>query len=714
MAAPLGQVVFKVPELGKQGYALEQQEQALQEKKRKERDTELYRTGGEKAFNDNAYMLQGQYKSDTETLFAAFEKAGERYEQTGDPSALRESKQIAGLIKQKVNDYNTQVGIPLSAANKVDAEEGGWNNYVGDRESFNNDMNNLLNPQDITGSKYENGNLMYQIGGKWVPEGATPRGQRQPNPANSVVVQKATKIGKNVAPSSWENDHRFLTINADDAETAGEAVVQEFRYELADNPELQVDVALSYAIAERELDPRNISSTQQAEIMKLYANNDSFREKALALYETKLKKISANRFAAKAGFGADVPKEDVFIDDVASTETEKTTETEEATEKEVEGSNSILPDIEDDMPELPPTAEERQARGEARIDAINKEKTPGQVQGPPTAEEVVVQNISGMEETKFDEVSEAEETPFERIPASGVSDTQLTVKVDGKEDIVMERTLPSYYTDNLLLFEGGVSTDEGDAAAGADRNKNAPIVDGKKAHTNRGVTYDKFESWAKSIGLPKSNYKERFLNLTEADALAVAESEALKIGANNFKEPALSALFTQNTWGGGSPFITPGFKNSFSDEYKAVSVFLNKNGIKLSSSQKISPEEASQIDALYRKNPEKFINDYFDAWMIAHTRMALKVKDNENVMKLGKGAMVPTYMINRNGWYNRANDLKKSLAEQAGVTYTPVSPYNKTRKYIKSGDKFVLVEERGGEFVPVGSTDWFDSYEPIK
>jgi len=705
MAAPLGQVVFKVPELGKQGYALEQQEQARQEKKRKERDTELYRTGGEKAFNDNAYKLQGQYKTDTQTLFTAFEKAGERYEQTGDPSALRESKQIAGLIKQKINDYNTQVGIPLAAANKVDAEEGGWNNYVGDRESFNNDMNNLLNPQDITGSKYENGNLMYQIGGKWVPEGATPRGQRQPNPANSVVVRKATKIGKNVAPSSWENDHRFLTINADNAETAGEAVVQEFRYELADNPELQVDVALSYAIAERELDPRNISSAQQAEIMKLYANNDSFREKALALYETKLRKISANRFAAKAGFGADVKKEDVFSDDVESTDTENTTK------KKVEGSSSSVPDIKFDNT---PTAEERRTRGEARIDDINKGKTPSQVQGPPTAEEAVVQNISGMENTKFDEVSEAEETPFEKIPASGVSDTQLTVKVDGREDIVMERTLPSFYTDNLLLFEGGVSTDEGDAAAGADRNKNAPIVDGKKAHTNRGVTYDKFESWAKSIGLPKSKYKERFLNLTEADALAVAESEALKIGANNFKEPALSALFTQNTWGGGSPFISPSFKKGFSDEYKAVSVFLNKNGIKLSDSQKISPEEASQIDALYRKNPEKFINDYFDAWMIAHTRMAIKVKDKKNVMGLGAGAMVPTYMINRNGWYNRANNLKKSLAEQAGVKYTPLSPYNETRKYIKSGDKFVLVEERGGEFVPVGKTDWFDSYEPIK
>jgi len=701
MAAPLGQVVFKVPELGKQGYALEQQEQALQEKKRKERDTELYRTGGEKAFNDNAYKLQGQYKTDTQTLFTAFEKAGERYEQTGDPSALRESKQIAGLIKQKINDYNTQVGIPLAAANKVDAEEGGWNNYVGDRESFNNDMNNLLNPQDITGSKYENGNLMYQIGGKWVPEGATPRGQRQPNPANSVVVRKATKIGKNVAPSSWENDHRFLTINADSAEIAGEAVVQEFRYELADNPELQVDVALSYAIAKRELDPRNISSTEQAEIMKLYANNDSFRKEALALYETKLKKISANRFAAKAGFGADVKKEDVFSDDVESTDTENTTK------KKVEGSSSSVPDIKFDNT---PTAEERRTRGEARIDAINKGKTPSQVQGPPTAEEAVVQNISGMDNTKFDEVSEAEETPFEKIPASGVSDTQLTVKVDGREDIVMERRLPSLYTDNLLDFEGGVSTDSGDPAAMPGRNKNAPIVDGKKAHTNKGVTYDKFESWAKSIGLPKNQYKDRFLNLTEADALAVAENVAIEKGASNFKNPVLIGMFTQNAWGGGGVYG----KTEYSAEYQATLSMLKANGINPSSKSKITEKDAAKIEALFNKNPKQFLDDYFDAYIISHTRMSLLRTDEKGGAGFGKGAKVPVWMIYRNGWTERANKFKEAIAKEIGVEYKPITPYNETRKYIKQGDKFVLVEERGGEFVPVGKTDWVDSYQPIK
>ena len=70
----------------------------------------------------------------------------------------------------------------------------------------------------------------------------------------------------------------------------------------------------------------------------------------------------------------------------------------------------------------------------------------------------------------------------------------------------------------------------------------------KKAHTNKGVTYDYFESWAKSIGIPKKDYKDRFLNLTNAEALAVAESIAAEKGTSNFKNPALAAIFTQNAW----------------------------------------------------------------------------------------------------------------------------------------------------------------------
>jgi hypothetical protein len=94
--------------------------------------------------------------------------------------------------------------------------------------------------------------------------------------------------------------------------------------------------------------------------------------------------------------------------------------------------------------------------------------------------------------------------------------------------------------------------------------------------------------------------------------------------------------------------------------------------------------------------------------------MSLLGTDEKGGAGFGKGAKVPIWMIYRNGWTERANKFKEAIAKEMGVEYKPITPYNETRKYIKQGDKFVLVEERGGEFVPVGKTDWVDSYEPIK
>ena len=69
----------------------------------------------------------------------------------------------------------------------------------------------------------------------------------------------------------------------------------------------------------------------------------------------------------------------------------------------------------------------------------------------------------------------------------------------------------------------------------------------------------------------------------------------------------------------------------------------------------------------------------------------------------------------RNGWTRRANEFKRAIAKEIGVKYEPITPYNETREYQKTvvdgKDVFTLVEKRGDEFVPVGRTDWVDSYQ---
>jgi hypothetical protein len=702
MAEPLGQVVFKVPELGKAGYELQVKKEARQEKERKERESELYRTGGEKAYSDNIYKLQGRYKKEAELLFQELEKYGSQYQYSNDPSSLRKATEVSNRIKSVIDEYNVSVGTPLSAASKADSE--GWEGYVDDRNTFNEKMYNLLNPEEIKDIKVENGQTLYQINGEWVPKESTPYGSKDPNQYNTVMVQKASNLGKYVVPSYFENENRYLSYKASSAEDAANGMVREFYFQLEENPELRADAAVAYAISLEMIPSENIPYQDMKKAIDKYQKDKLFKDEANDFYAKKLARVAANRWSTSntSDFGP-----------VGGEET--------ATEDAVEGEQpsvrrAPVADVgEDELPmpsAKPKTAEERRIEAERRIDASRRGQTPNQ--GPPTAEEQVIKNIEESGDIQLDEVEE----DFD--PRFGIEEKTISVVIDakggrGKNNIMtIERRLPEYYTKNLLKFEGGISTDTGDAAAKPDRNKNAPIVNGKKAHTNKGVTYDKFETWAKAAGIPKSDYHKRFLNLTNAEALAVAEEVAASKGATNFKDPMLVGLFTQNAWGGGGIYG----KTSGSAEYQSLLSMFKANGVKISNTGYVTEKDAAKIEALYKKNPKKFLDDYFDAYIVSHSRMDTIVKDEKGGAGYGKGAMVPTWMVNRNGWYSRANEFKKAIAEEMGIEYTPITPFNKTREYTKSvvDGKTVwrLVEEREGKKVPVGRTDWVDSYQPIK
>ena len=205
MAAPLGQVVFKVPELGETGYKLQVAEEARAEKIAQQRDREVYRTGGEKAYSDNVYKLQGRYKEDAELLYSELEKYGEKYEMTGDASALRMVNQISGQIKGVVDDYNTNVGLAVKNASKADNVS--WEGFVGDRESFDQQLASVINQSEVTGRKFENGQLLYQINGEFVPKTQTAYGTGKPNAKNTVMVQPASEMGKYAVPAYFESKH---------------------------------------------------------------------------------------------------------------------------------------------------------------------------------------------------------------------------------------------------------------------------------------------------------------------------------------------------------------------------------------------------------------------------------------------------------------------------------------------------------------------------
>lgn len=719
MAKPLGQVVFKVPELGKQGYQLELQQEARQEKREKERDREIYRTGGESAFNDNAYKLKGRYLTEAQDLYKEFEKVGAMFKQTNDPSLLRKANELSNQIKGVVNDFNTQVGVPLKLAAQADTKQ--WQGYMGNRDDFDKEMESVL--ADVP-HKIINNRMHYLWQGEYLPKEQTPWGSGKPNEYNTVMVRETTDLGKYVVPSYYEKGLSSLAKNAMSVETLANAVSNQFNYDLENIPTLAADVAVAYAIHTGRLPAKNISVNDMQKVIALYSDpnapsseaDKNFKKAADDWYRGRLINISANRYAAEYGF-----------DSKSETET-KEAPVEAATGEQKSDPAGVGLPIKTDTEEAPaePTVED--APVEAAVEETEgKEKQDLDPAGlglpvvnppAPTAAERVGMEEAAKPPTEVElPRKEGEATPEPELKdvttspetKEGMTETSINVRIatdkKGKTEVTsIKRTLPEYYTNNLLDFEGGISTDEGDVAAS--RNKNAPMVNGKKAHTNKGVTYDYFEGWAKRIGIPKKDWKDRFLNLTNAEALAVAEDVATQKGTSNFKTPFLAGIFTQNAWGGGGVY----FKTSGTEEYKAILSMLKANGIEPSETSVITEKDAAKIEALYNKNPKQFLDDYFDAYIVAHSRLSKLAKNKQ-------GELVPTWMINRNGWTRRADEFKKAIAKEIGVKYEPITPYNKTREYQKSvvdgKTVWTLVEKRNDKFVPVGDSDWVDSYQPI-
>jgi len=326
MAKPLGQVVFKVPELGKQGYQLELQQEARQEKREKERDREIYRTGGESAFNDNAYKLKGRYLTEAQDLYKEFEKVGAMFKQTNDPSLLRKANELSNQIKGVVNDFNTQVGVPLKLAAQADTKQ--WQGYMGNRDDFDKNMEAVL--ADVP-HKIINNRMHYLWQGEYLPKEQTPWGSGKPNEYNTVMVRETTDLGKYVVPSYYEKGLSSLAENTTNPEHLAQAVSNQFNYDLENIPSLAADVAVAYAIHAGKLSAKDISVSDMQEIVAKYSDpnapalrtedkDKNFQTAANDWYRGRLLNISANRYASKNGMFADVATETTEAPAEAATE----------------------------------------------------------------------------------------------------------------------------------------------------------------------------------------------------------------------------------------------------------------------------------------------------------------------------------------------------------------------------------------------------------
>ena len=169
-------------------------------------------------------------------------------------------------------------------------------------------------------------------------------------------------------------------------------------------------------------------------------------------------------------------------------------------------------------------------------------------------------------------------------------------------------------------------------------------MDGKRAHTNRGVQYGMFKNWASKNNISEKDYKERFLNLSETEAVRIVDDLTSEAGLMNLKDPVLRSLFTQNLWGTGKVWAAD-FKKGRSSEYRSILDWLQgETGLDFKNTSRMSKEEAEAIQKVYDKDPKEFINQFTDK-------------------KKTYFATLDTYNKFGKGWERRAEDLRdKALA----------------------------------------------------
>jgi len=200
-----------------------------------------------------------------------------------------------------------------------------------------------------------------------------------------------------------------------------------------------------------------------------------------------------------------------------------------------------------------------------------------------------------------------------------------------------EALLPNWYYDNLIKFEGGVSTDKDDNAWAL--NPDAPKVNGKRAHTNRGVQWNVYKNYAERNNIPESDWEQDFLKMSEDTAKNIVDDYAEASGASNFQDPVLRSFFTQNSWGTGKVWAAD-FKGDRSKDYRALLDWLqSETGLDFQNTGKINAEEAKAIEELYNKDPQSFIKEFAK-------KKEAHFKTLDDYKKFGKG------------WINRLKELE--------------------------------------------------------
>jgi predicted HAD superfamily phosphohydrolase len=634
--AALDPNVYKTPSFTELGMKKDKQVAA----ERDFRAKETAATGAESAFGTAQYELTGVRKDVLQGAYDTFSEAAIKYQKSGSESDKKAMRDLAN----KVNFFS---GAGM-------AMQGEWNNtyaqakaneftgYAESPESIQERYNNRM--FDKTEVKTENGQILVKEGDKFVPAEQSSFFSSKINPNNSFLLPKAVQTGKFVLPTSYTEEIKGVLKSSSSPEQAISKATSEFTHRLKNDPAFRQDVGMHYAISELGIiDGKQGISRDDVRKVEERMQDEDFFNKAVESYLGNIESTIKNTMGGSA-----IQSNPSYIESVKVGDS--TTDVEMFAIEKVgdilgvgmgeDGTFYISKQIASGVP--PQTVK----ASEAELAQIER-KLGVSVRSMAKEEEVVKQPAEQAKEEITPEAEEVKQmlpsmqevkgTEGDGLGLGFTPQTGRAAPADSSPTEKGEALLPNWYYDNLIKFEGGVSTDKDDNAWAL--NPDAPKVNGKRAHTNRGVQWNVYKNYAERNNIPESDWEQDFLKMSEDTAKNIVDDYAEASGASNFQDPVLRSFFTQNSWGTGKVWAAD-FKEDRSKDYRALLDWLqSETGLDFQNTGKINAEEAKAIEELYNKDPEAFIKEFAK-------KKEAHFKTLDDYKKFGKG------------WINRLKELE--------------------------------------------------------
>ena len=634
--AALDPNVYKTPSFTELGMKKDKQVAA----ERDFRAKETAATGAESAFGTAQYELTGVRKDVLQGAYDTFSEAAIKYQKSGSESDKKAMRDLAN----KVNFFS---GAGM-------AMQGEWNNtyaqakaneftgYAESPESIQERYNNRM--FDKTEVKTENGQILVKEGDKFVPAEQSSFFSSKINPNNSFLLPKAVQTGKFVLPTSYTEEIKGVLKSSSSPEQAISKATSEFTHRLKNDPAFRQDVGMHYAISELGIiDGKQGISRDDVRKVEERMQDEDFFNKAVESYLGNIESTIKNTMGGSA-----IQSNPSYIESVKVGDS--TTDVEMFAIEKVgdilgvgmgeDGTFYISKQIASGVPPQTVKASEAElaqierklgvsVRSMAKEEEVVKQPAEqAKEEITPEAEEVK-QMLPSMQEVKG---TEGDGLGLGFTPQTGRAAPAYSSPTEKGEAL-----LPNWYYDNLIKFEGGVSTDKDDNAWAL--NPDAPKVNGKRAHTNRGVQWNVYKNYAERNNIPESDWEQDFLKMSEDTAKNIVDDYAEASGASNFQDPVLRSFFTQNSWGTGKVWAAD-FKGDRSKDYRALLDWLqSETGLDFQNTGKINAEEAKAIEELYNKDPQAFIKEFAK-------KKEAHFKTLDDYKKFGKG------------WINRLKELE--------------------------------------------------------